>query len=154
MQLKKKQFELKLNKAVTLHKKGLLDDAQIIYKELLEENPNNFDANHLLGIIKLNKKELVQAIKLFNKAILINPKEAKVFTNLAMSELALNNLDNAFINIKKAISLNPKLVEAHNLMGLYYEKKGNQEDAKKSWLNALTIKPNYHDAKINLANFT
>ena len=149
-----KKSLLLLNKGISLCKKGFLDDAEKIYINLLTNYPNNFDLNNLLGIIKLNKNEPARAIQLFNKAIIINPKEAKVFTHLAMAELALNNLDNAFISIKKAIKLNPNLVEAHNLLGLYYEKTGCEEDAKKSWQNALTIKPNYYDAKINLANFT
>lgn len=149
-----KQYQLKLNKAIELHKKGMLNEAENIYLNLQIKNQNNFDIYHLLGIIKLSRNKLHEAIDLFKKGILINSKEAKVFNHLAIAEIGVNELDSAYINIQKALELNPDLAEAHNTLGLYYEKISNNKKAIEIWQKTLISKPNYLEVKINIANLS
>jgi tetratricopeptide (TPR) repeat protein/2-polyprenyl-3-methyl-5-hydroxy-6-metoxy-1,4-benzoquinol methylase len=149
-----KQCALKLDKAIELHQKGRLDEAENIYLDLLIKNKNNFDIYHLLGIIELSRNELHKAIDLFKKGILINSTDEKVFNHLAIAEMGVNKLDNAYKNIQEALKLNPNFVEAHNNLGLYYEKISNNKKALEVWKKTLILQPNYLEVKINIANLS
>ena len=58
-----------LNKGLTLHKAGKLEDAKLIYEKLLIKDQNNFELINLLGVISLQQKNFNDAITKFNKAI-------------------------------------------------------------------------------------
>ena len=44
-------FQARFNEGVALHQQGKLIDAQRIYGEVLQQQPNHFDALHMLGVI-------------------------------------------------------------------------------------------------------
>ena len=44
-------LQAKFNQGVTLHQQGKLADAERIYGEVLRQQPNNFGALHLLGVL-------------------------------------------------------------------------------------------------------
>ena len=50
----KQNLEQILHKAVDAHKKGLLNEAEIAYKYILEKNPKSSDANNNLGLINVS----------------------------------------------------------------------------------------------------
>ena len=47
------------NTAFKLHSQGKLDEAEKIYREILDKEPENAQVYNLLGLIKLTKKELM-----------------------------------------------------------------------------------------------
>lgn len=52
--------------------------------------------------------------------------------------------------IKDGIRQNPTYPDLHNSLGSFYEKLCQYEDAKKSYLKALSLNPDYIQARINL----
>jgi Flp pilus assembly protein TadD/TolB-like protein len=52
---------------------------------------------------------------------------------------------------KQAIELYPDYVEAHNNLGVVYERQGDARSAATAYLKALSISPNCADAHFNLA---
>ena len=62
-----------LNEALTLHHKGKLDDADSIYRDILKNDENNFQANHLHGCFLLQNSSFNEAILFLTKSIKINP---------------------------------------------------------------------------------
>ena len=49
-------LQAKCNQAMTLHQQGRLVEAERIYREVLQRQPNHFDALHLLGVIALQTR--------------------------------------------------------------------------------------------------
>ena len=47
-------LQAKLNQGVVLHRQGNLAAAERCYGEVLQRQPNHFDALHLLGVIALS----------------------------------------------------------------------------------------------------
>lgn len=47
-----------LNTAFKLHSQGKLDEAEKIYREILDKEPENAQVYNLLGLIKLTKKRI------------------------------------------------------------------------------------------------
>ena len=52
---------------------------------------------------------------------------------------------------QKAIEINPRIVGAHNNMGLIYRNLNDLENAVKSYQSAIKIQPNHGGAFHNLA---
>jgi len=61
--------------------------------------------------------------------------------NQALLYCRQNSTDLAIIQLKKVLSLNPKLVKGHQLLALLYMKENKFEQAKKSLRAAMKLIP-------------
>jgi tetratricopeptide (TPR) repeat protein len=94
-----------LNQAISLHQQGNLEEAAVCYQKILETQPENFDALHLLGAIASQRKNHKTAIALIEQAITINPNNARAHYNLGVALQQLKQLDSAVISYDKALAL-------------------------------------------------
>ena len=62
-----------LQQAVAEHKGGNLNEAENIYRAILQSQPNHPDANHNLGVIAVSHNQIEAAIPLFINALDTNP---------------------------------------------------------------------------------
>ncbi len=62
-----------------------------------------------------------------------------------------SDLDTAIKFYQKSILLEPYYVEAHNDLGIVYEKKGMIDKARNQYKTAINIEPDYASAYMNLA---
>jgi tetratricopeptide (TPR) repeat protein len=69
---------------------------------------------------------------------------------LANSYYLLNDLDNAIVNYKKALELNPQKVEAYYNLGNSYCTKENFNDAIDYYTKAISLDPMHEPAVYNL----
>ena len=132
--------------------KNKLEKASNIYKKILKQDPNNFDANFNLGTIFAKNNKLEKSLELLEKAAIINPNLEKIFNNLGLIYLNLGNTDEALKNTKKAIQLNPESSIAYNHLGLIYSNKGSIKDAVESFRQSLKFNPNNTQVYYNLGN--
>ena len=68
--------------AVQNHEKSNFKNAEILYRKILNINPDHFRAIFLLGTLSAQIKNLDSAKQLLQKAIQINPKHAEAHNNL------------------------------------------------------------------------
>jgi tetratricopeptide (TPR) repeat protein len=73
-----------LSEAVELHQRGRLLEAERIYRRILQAEPGNPDALHLLGLIAKQAGQADAAIGLVRQAIANNPEVPAFWSNLAM----------------------------------------------------------------------
>ena len=73
MNFKNNELEKKLNFALENLAKNNLEKASNIYKKILKQDPNNFDANFNLGTIFAKNNKLEKSLELLEKAAIINP---------------------------------------------------------------------------------
>ena len=152
MNFKNNELEKKLNFALENLAKNNLEKASNIYKKILKQDPNNFDANFNLGTIFAKNNKLEKSLELLEKAAIINPNLEKIFNNLGLIYLNLGNTDEALKNTKKAIQLNPESSIAYNHLGLIYSNKGSIKDAVESFKQSLKFNPNNTQVYYNLGN--
>jgi len=138
-----------LKEAFLLHSKGQLSQAKKIYQNILTKDSNNFDANHLLGIIALQEKDLNKAKILIKKSINIDSKNYAAFNNLGNVYQKLKNYKEAIINYNKAISLKPDYAEAYNNIGISLRNLKNYKEAIINYNKAISLKPDYAEAYNN-----
>ena len=139
-----------LNKGLTLHKAGKLEEAKLIYEQLLIKDQNNFELINLLGVISLQQKNFDDAIKKISKAISINPKHHALYNNLGVSYKEIERYEDAIKNFNKAIELNPNYAEAYNNLGIIFKKKYQYKEAYNNYEKAIKLNPNYAEAYNNL----
>ena len=111
-----------LNKALALHHQRKFEEADTIYLMVIENDNNNFQANHLHGCILSQKLKHDQAIPYFLKAISTNPNNYEVNNNLGIAYKNSENQTESEKYFNKAISIDSKNYKAFfNCANLYID---------------------------------
>ncbi len=146
---------LQTNKQIQLaqqhHQARHLQDAEQIYRQILNADPNNADAYYFLGVIALQVGKFDIAIQFIKKAIQIIPNIPVCYSNLGIALKGLGRVDEAIANYKKAISINPDFADAHNNLGIALKSLGRLSETIASYKKAISINPDYADAHSNLS---
>ena len=67
-------IEQALQQGVAAHKEGKLQEAERLYRAILQSQPAHSDANHNLGLIAVSVNQTEAALPLFKAALEANPK--------------------------------------------------------------------------------
>ncbi len=103
----------RLHRAVKLQTGNQPRLAEEIYLQILEEDPDNADANHLLGLIRADEDLNEEAIALITGAIRINPNASSFHHNIAGIYRRLGDIAEAERQFREAIRLKPDYGEAY-----------------------------------------
>ena len=68
-------IEEALQKAMAAHQEGKLQDAERLYRAILQSQPMHPDANHNLGVLAVLGNETGASLPLFKTALRANPKK-------------------------------------------------------------------------------
>ena len=140
----------KLNEAIRLHQAGQLKESAAAYAFVLQMQPRQFDALHLLGIVCIQQNNPQRAIEWLRKALKVNPESAHAHSNLGNALLASRQADAAVASFDRAIAIAPDFAEAHVNRGDALRRLGKLESAVASFRRAIAIKPDLMEAYANL----
>lgn len=107
-----------LEEALAFHANGHLESAQALYLQVLDNNPNCFDALNFLGLIKNQKKQWSEALELFKRAIGLYSSNPDFYINLATSLRELNRLDDALMVLNEAAKISPNYSAVYTNIGI------------------------------------
>jgi tetratricopeptide (TPR) repeat protein len=114
-------------------------------------DPNKAEAYYLLGMVYQEQEIIPKAIEAYEKLLIISPDYKEAHYNLGYINLVyLQDFPKAIQFFNKAISLDPKYTEAYFNRGYSYELSGDPENARKDFLKALEITPNYERSILGL----
>ena len=102
-----------IREAVQLHSAGNLAAAEKIYRSVLDSIPVQYDALHLLGVLKQQQGKLVEARELIEKALKSHPESAEAHSNLGVVLRALEHYEEAIESFDKSLALNPQDAQVH-----------------------------------------
>ncbi len=139
-----------LQKAVACHQAGDLRQAEEKYQLVLEREPHNPDALHMLGVISLQMEEIDKASELIDKAIESSQGFPELFLTRGDVYAAQEKLSDAISSYQKAIQLKPDLIEAYFNMGNTFYRMEEYNSAISAYESAINIKPDLLDALNNL----
>ena len=139
-----------LQQAVAYHQAGQLHPAEQIYRRILDVDPTNIHALHLLGVIAYQAGHPAAAVEHITQAIRLNPQVADFHNNLGTAYEALKRSDEAAQSYRRALQLNPKLADAHSNLGLILIDQGKTDEAEACFRQAVQLRPNYVEAYNNL----
>ena len=139
-----------LEKGMQLHTAGQFQDAEIIYRKVLEIVPDQPDAIHFIGVLAFNVGKFDIAVDYISKAIEFMPENAACYNNLGNVYQQQGKFKEAIPNYEKTLDLDPNHFKAHNNLGVAYIRTGDCETAQLHCEKALSINPNYAGAYNNL----
>ena len=141
-----------LQQAIEHHQSGRLQEAEKIYRLILENEPDHADANHLLGVLAYQVGQYDIANSLISKALEIDSRQPLFHLNLGNVLQDQRRADEAVTSYRKALAINPDFPEAHNNMGNALSTLGRADEAITCFSKALEIRPDYTQAHNNLGN--
>lgn len=144
--------QTKLASAVGLYQQRKFALAKAACDAVLEIDPKQFDAIHLLAVIAAHGRDFQGAVDLFSKAIEINPLDAEPYANRGNALRSLKQLDAAVASYDQAIALKPDYAEAHSNRGNALSDLQQYEAALRSYDQALSLAPNQAGSYFNRGN--
>ena len=91
-----------LQQGVTAHKEGKLQDAERLYRAILQSQPGQPDANHNLGVITVSVNKTAAALPLFKTALEANPKIGQFWLSYIDALIKEKQFENAKLVIEQA----------------------------------------------------
>ncbi len=120
------------------------------FNEVLEEDPQAFEAYTGIGFVYIHQGEYEKAIASFNKAIEINPEYAPAYDNIGVVYSFTRRYSEAIPYFEKAIHLDPEFVDSYNNLGSTYLHLGQYQHAVIYYQKALQLDPTDPDSAYNL----
>lgn len=130
-----------LQQGFTAHQRGNLAEAERCYETILGAKRNQFDALHLLGVVRLQQGRAEEAIDLIGKALRINPRSPAAHVNLGAAFGALKRLNEALGCYDKALTFDRDHLLALNSRAATLLDLGRPEEGLASLDRALAINP-------------
>lgn len=143
-------IEQSLNLAQQHHVAGRLPNAERIYHQILQTDPNHLIAMNLLGVIAVQVGKHDIAVDLLTKALAIEPNFAEAHNNLGNAFKVLGRQEAAMSSYRKAVAIEPDFAEALLNLANELKEQGRLEDAVTSLQKALASRPDYAEALYNL----
>jgi tetratricopeptide (TPR) repeat protein len=125
-------IEKALQKAIEAHKAGKLQDAESLYRAILQTQPKHPDANHNLGVLAVSVSKPSAALPLFKIALEANPSQGQFWISYVDALIK----EKQFTDAKSVLEQGKKLGLA-----------GERVDALDELLLTLSVKQDFVDEK-------
>lgn len=123
--------------ALECQRAGRLDEAETIYRRVLDIDPTEADAMHLLGVVHHARGNFAEAIAGIQAAIRLRSGVADFHGNLAAALLADNRPNEAAEEAQYATELDPGLGDAHYNFGNALFAMGETDQAVRAFSAAI-----------------
>ncbi len=145
LEIAPEDMQAKFYYAFTFSKLNQDDEAIELMENILEEDPENYEALNFIGYTYVEQgKKLDYALELIEKADKLHPDTGFITDSLAWAHYKLKNYEKAWIFIQEALqhaneseTLDPSMWDHY---GDIAYKLGKLEEAKKGWKRSLEIK--------------
>ena len=127
-------------------------EAKSIGRRILETNPDNAEAYHLLGIIAHQSGNLAHAIEHVQRSTRLAPTIALYHANLGEMLRLAKRTDEAIAAGKRALEIDPTYADALSNLGIAYYEKDDFEQALAHYDRALALRPDFVEALSNRGN--
>ena len=137
----KKSLEKEILKASSLVRKGEINAAANIYKDILKRFPNNKRARTAFGKIR--------------KKISASEPESLLLKKSIQELSALQRDGKKSEAFQRSIALSKKFSSSyiiHNFLGIFAAQTQNFSESENAFREAIRLKPNYADSHNNLGN--
>jgi tetratricopeptide (TPR) repeat protein len=97
--------------------------AYIQYTKALQIDPSQLGVRYRLGQMYVNRGMLDEGVREFNQILAKAPGNALAYQGLALAAMAKGELAQSKDYLSKAITLEPKLWQAHAYLGMAYDRE-------------------------------
>src|SRR5438876_3774987 len=136
-------------RASQLHRVGKLDEAERLYRAVLETDADHFDALHALGIVAAQRRNFSAADELLRRALAVDPRAPDALANRSNVQNALGRFADALASADEALRIDPRHVGALYNRALALHRQNRHAEAIASYDAALAVAPDFVDALAN-----
>lgn len=136
---------------LALHQQGRLAEAEQIYRRILGQSPDHFEALHLLGVIAGQTDRFAEAHELLTRALALRPDSAPALVNLGNTLGSLGRHVEAVQAFERALAARPNDPKALRNRGTSLRALEKPVEALASFDAALALKPDYAEALVGRA---
>ena len=141
-----------LQAALQHHQAGRLQQAEGLYRQVLQRQPDHPGALHLMGVLAGHANRPEIALEFLHQALAAKPDFPEAWLDLGNAHQAQGNLAEAIADFRRAVALRPDFAAAHNNLGNALQANGQSEESLIACHQALAIKPDFAEAHNNLGN--
>jgi len=141
-----------LQKAVAAHRDGAAAQAERLYRAVLEHEPDNFDALHLLGCLSYARGRTSEAARLLSAAVRRHRDSAAARSDLGLAQHALERYEEALASHDAALAIEPGNCDFANRRAVALLRLGRPEQALGELDRVLAIEPGHVEALGNRGN--
>jgi protein O-GlcNAc transferase len=141
-----------VQQALALHRRSRLSEAEALYRSVLIERPDHFEASYFLGMLKMQQGQAAQALPLIEAAVKIKPGAPEALATFGALLAALGRPAEALAAYERLIKLRPGDPDALYNRGVVLTSLRRHADAVASYDKALTARPDHFPSLFNKAS--
>ncbi|MFP5517873.1 MAG: tetratricopeptide repeat protein [Alphaproteobacteria bacterium] len=128
-----------LARAFDHHQTGGFEEAEALYRHVLENDPANTEALHRHGLLVAQLGRLEESDALLARALVLEPADAEAAVNHAKILRALRRPDMATRRFRHALALSPALLAAQEGLGHAERERGDDPAAAHAYGRAALL---------------
>jgi tetratricopeptide (TPR) repeat protein len=140
-----------LSRGWQLQQAGDLVRAAAIYRQILQTDPHQADALHLLAAVCLRQGKHAEAEAGLRQLLRLRPDHATAHHNLGIALAGQGRLDEAIASFQEALRLAPTAPDTYGNLGLALLQRDRPEEAVDYFEQALRLEPGNAETQSNLA---
>jgi protein O-GlcNAc transferase len=141
-----------LDRAIGFHQLRQFAEAERLYGQILQVEPKNFKARHLLGVARYQQGQNAEALALIGDALKINPGDPQALANYGLVLHALRRFPEALAIYDKALASDPNNADTLCNLGNLLQDMKRATAALASYDKALAVKPDHFNSLNNRGN--
>lgn len=145
------ELDERISAARKQHKEGKITEAEAVYSDILKNHPEHAEAQHLLGVVCLQRGQLIDAERNLRQAIALDNQRAAFYSNLGNVLGAQNRTEEAYQCFTQALHLDPQNLAALSNVATALLSMDRASEAKPFCMRILAIVPDDTNARLNLA---
>jgi predicted TPR repeat methyltransferase len=140
-----------IHDAIAHHQRGESAQAESIYLELLKHQPDDADALHYLGVLRLAQGRSADAAELVQRALELAPRNAHAWNSLGNILVKCDESKAAVVAYGKATGIQPEVTEFWLNLANLYRNINEPGEAVRSYQRVVALKPKSPGAYENIA---
>lgn len=138
--------------AMRLHQANELESAEIIYRKLLEVNPEEPNLLHFFGMLRNQRGFAKEAVEWIKKSLNLVPDYIDAENNLANIYLQLGLHELAETHFRHVIETNQEFAAVYANLAIALKKQGREAEAVGYMQKAVDLEPDTQSHYLNLGN--
>jgi len=132
------------------HRRGALDEAGQLYRQVLQAEPQHPEALCYLGVVAYQVGRPDLALENISRSITLKPGVAAFHRYLGLAYEALGRTQDAVASYEQALRCDPEDADAHNNLGVALQRLGRPAEATACFERAVRCNPDSAEACSNL----
>lgn len=147
-----REVEKLLVRAVQLHKADRIREAESLYWDVLDRDPDNVRALHHLGVIARREGQPERAVELMERSREKAPRDVALCNNLSRAYLDAGQSENAVAIMREAVAIAPDKSNLWNQLSLALRQRRELGEALEASRRAVESAPDDMNVRLGLGS--